>query len=672
MAVQEPPKISGAAPKLAKIDITEWKAGYNSFLDEGRLPINALRTAENMMLTQDSIPTLRWGTAGYGEPLAGVIDGDGKFSKFNAATLSLDEYNVAIADGQVYTGRDGKGWRVATGDNLTPGHAATMLQLDDKVFIGNGFDPFAYYDITDNELRSFDKIDAPGAPTLTRSSDLSDGNYNCYYRVSAVNDVGETAAGTAANVTVNVMRESWQNTTGAAAKSQNITLTWTAVDGAERYNIYYGDQAGQECYIDSTASTSYNDDARTQPNVAMAAPEDDTTSGPKIAQISYSDNRIWGTGDPEHPYRVYWGGVGNNITAFSPFFGGGWVDIGLGGTEIPVVVKSYRDGKGDSINTVMMTDASGKGSQQQIALNTMTVGTTTFIVPMIARVVGSVGTMAPRGVVEAKNNLFFISAQGFNTTGAKPEMMNVLTTDEVSLALRPDIRNLINKNLRQVAAIYFEGKIFWAIASADQNNEIWVLDLELNNWCRPWRLPARWFIDYTDSRGVERLLYRPSSGDQSRLVELNDNFVDDSGTPFQWKLSTGLLNFDKTHMGFERVKKVYFEFLRAAGRLDIKLFGTKKNKAFGLIKNWVFDDTSVSRDVVGFSDEIFSEFQFSDGRVVVTGEYQNSIKKVVNVRKLVNNLRLEISGDSRTRFALSTISVQGTPKRTSDPGKWKR
>lgn len=674
MAEQQIPKLSGVRKKLAKINITNWKGGYNSFLDDGRLPINALKTADNIILDQDGVPRVGWGDSVYGEkpPVDGVGSGDDKFVKWDQDTRQIEEWLISVIDGEIYIARDGMDWQKVEGVKLSSGHECSFLQIDDKVFIANGHDNLCYYDIEENIMKSFTPLKVPNAPKLERSADLTSGNYTCYYRITAVNDVGETKAGAAANINVNVMRDSWQNTTGSAGKAQNITLTWDKVDGAARYNIYYGDASGQECYIDSTANTSYNDDARTSSNITLAAPEDDTTGGPKMSVLSYSDNRMWGTGDPMNPYRIYWGGVGQNNTSFSPFFGGGWIDIAKGGAEIPVVVKSYRDGKGESVNTVFMAGANGRGSQYQITLNTMTVGTTTFVVPMVSRVVGSLGTTAPGGVVEAKNNLFFPSTQSFNTTGAKPDMLNVLSTDEISLAVRPNVRSISNRNSKTIQAIYYEGKIFWAVPyGTGYNNEVWILDLELNTWVRPWRIGVKKFISYVDSAGKEHLLYRPSYGDVGALRELSSTAIKRGGAPFEWTVSTGLLNFDETHMSFERVKKVYFEFLRTTGPLTITVYGSKKNKPLTRLKSFtVAAETGFNS--IGVNNAIWNEAKWNEAEKYENNMSLTSLKKVVKIQKLVNNLQIEISGKSTTNFSLGVISVQGTPKTLADPSGWKK
>jgi hypothetical protein len=301
----------------------------------------------------------------------------------------------------------------------------------------------------------------------------------------------------------------------------------------------------------------------------------------------------------------------------------------------------------------------------------MTVGTTTFVVPMVSRVIGSLGTNSPNAVVEAKNNLFFASTQSFNTTGAKPDMLNVLSTDEVSLAVRANVRALSNHNSEKIHAIFFDGKIFWAVPyGTPENSEIWVLDLELNCWVRPWKIAAKRLLSYTDTSGREHLLYRPSTGDDSRLMRISASFNADNGVPFDWKIGTGLINWDKTHVSFERVKKIYFEFLRASGAMDISILGAKKNKSFANLKNYHVAGGTVS--TAGWNNDRWGEFRWNESLSVPKTYSYASLKKVIKVQKVLNNIKIELSGKSTTQFALSVISIQGIAKHTGDPSAWKK
>jgi hypothetical protein len=631
--------------------------------------------AINLILDQDGVPKRRPGTKNYGETLTGSKDGDGVFAVYDSERMKLVEKNIAVVDGVVKTAVDATGWTAATGVTLTPGRQVSMLAIDDKVLLANATDNLAMYDPVSNEVSQITAIDNPGTPTLTRSSDLANGSITLRYQITAINAVGETAGSTIATINVNKQRSNWQNTTGTDGKSENITLSWTNVPGAVRYNIYFNDAPDKTYYIDSIGAsaietTTYIDEARVIGNMALPCPEENETGGPKFAWLSYSDNHVFGGGDPRFPWRVFWGGLSENVTAFNWYYGGGWVDINRGGDEVPAYVRSYKDGKGEPINTVFMTNAAGVGDQYQITLATITTGETAAVVPMLARVIGSLGTSARGSVIETQNNLFYLNKDGVFTTGAKADILNSLSTDEVGLAVRREVRSINSDVINQAQAVLFDGNILFAVPYNDTvNNEVWVLDMELKTWVRPWKLGVKQFIRYTDSSGKLRLLYRPSGENGDYLVELSEEYNTDNGVPFEVRMATSLMEFDESHFAFERVKKVYLEFLKATGKIDVIISGDLKGKQMQILKSlYATEDLSYA----GFNNELFNSSLFNEAVGVIELIRKPSTKKVIRINKTLNNIKVEMATNSLVDFALSMISVVGVPRKVSDPSAWKR
>jgi len=665
MSIQQPIKMRGGVKKTLPIVISDFKGGVNSYLDEARLPNNTLRTAINYMLSQDGVLTPRWGTKTYGHVFDSMPDGIDTFTDDTGGTLM--EYQIAVIGGVTYKAANGGAWTAIPGATLTPGYEVSFLQIDDKVYMANGHDKLAYYDITANTVLVFSGISAPAAPTGARSSTLSSGSYNNFYKISAVNEVGETIASAETNVTTNRLRDQWRNTD---TNQDYIDLSWTAVTGADRYNIYYSDVTGDETYIDSVSSNAYRDSGQSAQNVAVEAPVDDTTGGPILKNIAMSSYRIFGIGVDK---RVYWGGVGKYISAFSPFYGGGWVEINKGTGEVPVTVRSYRDGRGDPVNVVFMTTASGEGSQNQLTLTAMTVGTTSFITPEVARVVGSYGTYAANSVVEAENNLFFLSAKGSFTTGAKPDLLNVLSTDEISLAIRPDINTISAQHGSNASAKFFDGKIFHAVPAnnATSNNEVWILDMQMKSWIRPWTIGVKKFISYTPSSdGRERLmalLNTPDADGKYHVVEFNEKYLSDDGVPFTSSFRTSLIHLDKSHINWGKLTKSYAELLRMSGSLSLSVSGTGKKKSLRSLKSIAI---TASLATSGYSTERFSQIRYSRPATVPVTYSDASIKKVIKVNKVINNFRLE-GRSVGASYGLATLTTIIVPKRVPDPSSWK-
>lgn len=674
MAVQEkPPKLT--AKKLPQVDMTlaDFTGGFNSFLDEARTPLNAARDATNMMQKQDGLWATRWGTQNYGAAYTSC-DGIGTATKYTAGLTSpYTQFLLMVDNGVLKRSTDGGSWTtIALGTgatNFTAGYHCDMLQIASRVYIANGKDKLAYYDISADTLMSFTGLPTPAAPTLavTGSTLTSGGSNPIFYRISAVNAVGETAAGAeSSSFAVSKPRDSWiTNTSG----SDFVTISWSAVSGAIRYNIYYSDASGYETYLDSTSGTTYRDDGSAAANNFIAAPAGDTTTGPIFSRMGLSDNRMWATGDPSNPWRVYWSGTGQYQGAFSPFFGGGYIDLDKGGEERPIQIKHYRDGKGDAQTTVLTTNNRGEGSEWQISLSTETIGDVTILIPSASKVVGSVGSNSPDGIIEARNNIYFPSSRGFFSIGSKPSLLNVLSTDEISLNIRPDVKNISNAYTSKIAGTYFDGKLFWAVPKGSTtNNEIWILDLEHNSWARPWAVGIKQFVIYTSSDGQVHMLGVPVNG--TKLLEFSESFLGDNGAAFNTSYRTGLIHFDKNHRQFATVKYAYIELGRPQGNITFNVLGTQKNKSFATLGSITISNISQGS---GFSSELFSDMLFSEPADAPVTFSQSSVKKRIKVNKKVNNIQLEVtSGSATSNFAINQFMVKGHLVSTADPSSWKQ
>jgi hypothetical protein len=453
------------AKPMPPIDITinDFTGGYNSLLDESSTPINAARDVTNMMQKQNGLWAPRWGTQDYG-PSYTTNDGVGTATKDNGDG-TFTQYILRVNNGVLERVLDTASAIVVPLDssaaNFTSGYHVDMIQMANRVYMANGKDKLMFYDILADKVYGYTALTTPVAPTPTRGSGtggLTAGSYSVSYRISAVNTVGETIAGPAnSSYTVNVPRNNWQNTTSV---SQYIDLAWTAVSGAIRYNIYYSDTPGQETYLDSVATNAYHDDSTAGGNDLVLAPAADTTTGPTFKRLFISDNRIWGIAVDG---AVWWGGVGQYIGSFSPFFGGGYIYLEKGGSEKPINGRFYRDGTGKAQTTIFTSSPDGTGSEWQISLSNTTIGNVSYITPAAVKVVGSTGSGSPDGIIAARNNIYYPSKLGFFTLGAKPQLLNVLSTDEISLSIRPDVRALTNAQKTKIAGNYFDGKLFYAV-----------------------------------------------------------------------------------------------------------------------------------------------------------------------------------------------------------------
>ena len=252
--------------------------------------------------------------------------------------------------------------------------------------------------------------------------------YTYYYQVSANSSVGETAASAATSVQTSTERDLWTPAT------QYVTVTWPAVPNARSYNVYLANTSGGTAYLIASGvnGLSFKDDGTSALNVNVPAPLGDTTAGPKVTRGSVINGQVFLTGDKDNVRYVRFGGTGTAVLDFSPFNGGGWTEIGRGTKEIPVRVMPFRDGAGNSRVTVLTKGTNGTGKRYTMTPTTVTVGETVISYFDVQEENGQDGTDSPDGVVLYRDSLWYPSRDGFKTTGTKPQLQNILSTDTVS------------------------------------------------------------------------------------------------------------------------------------------------------------------------------------------------------------------------------------------------
>jgi hypothetical protein len=635
--------------------ITKFNTGYMSLLDETRMPPTAAVKATNLIEIQDGVWATKWGSAYYGQVLPANCDGAKEYVKSDGSTEL-----IAVAGGVVKKSTDGGAWSTVTGATLTSGVKCFFLQIRNYLYITNGTDAITRYDGTN--LTQYTALATPAAPTPVKTG-LAGTNYTYYYQVVAINAVGNSTPSSEASITVGKVRDSWDST-------NLVSLTWTAVAGALRYDIYVSDQSGYECYLDSVAGLAYTDDGTVAVNNFVETPNDNTSGGPKFTQAELSGNRIWGTKDPNNPWRVYWAGVGQNTGNFSPFYGGGWIDLEKGGRERPYAVEHYRDGKGSGFATVWTADPQGLGSVWQISLDTVTIGTTSFIVPSATKVVGSIGSNAPRSVVKVGNDIQFANQKGVFAMGSRPSLLNVLSTDEISANIRTDWRNLTGLSVPDVAAYYFDAKVFWAVPYGNANNvEIWIEDIEKRNWQLRWTLPfsVERFLEYTDSSGVTHFLVVPKGGAQ--LIELDEDIQGDLGTAFTCEYKSPIIQIAPDSTKWGQMTYAYFDVSRLAGTVALEVLGTDKRNGFhSLVSGTVTGETSSN---IGWSSMAWSTSPWSFSSTSPTLYTQSIVRKRLRISKLLNNYQVRITTSSYTsRFAFLRFTIHGFQVPTNDPQSW--
>lgn len=638
--------------------IDEFKAGVNTLLRDTRIKKEEASEAKNLMLVQDGVWTQRWGTSYYtGDAGGSNVDGFGEYIKSDN-TREL----IIVANGVVRK-KNGSSWTTISGATFTAGTKAYLQQINNLLFISNGTDPLAYYNGT--SLSTYAELSAPawaGTP-LARGAGLSTGNYTQYYQVTALNSVGETVGADEKEIATDKERDSW-----VAADDEHLVLDWSAVSGAQRYQIYWADETGFEVLIGSTTDTTFTDDGTTQANSYIEVPDDNTTGAPKFTHMWMSDNRLWATGDPDNPYRVYFSGTGQFITYFSDYYGGGWIDLELGGRDQPKAGIHYHDGKGLGRSTVFAASPEGKGSVWQVVIGDLTVGDETFSVPSASRIVGSTGTSAPRSIVQVENDVFFFNKKGVFALGNEAQYWGILRTNELSVRIRPYIQSLDDSQLAGVSGYYYDGKVFFSVpTNSDGNNNVIYYDRERKSWVIYWTTGVSEFGEFTDSSGKTHFL--GGTTDDGYLIEFTENIQGDLGVAFETIYKSARIPVNKDWTKFDKIKKAWIRLGEPQGAIEFSVTGTEKRRGLSQVGSETispdFSNTGMGWDPMG-------TVQMGDSAGTPTTFAQGSLLRYLTINKRLRDVqfKVETSGLS-DKYTLLGLQVRGYPIDTKPPSSEK-
>ena len=638
--------------KLSTIQIDNFGGGSNSLFSETRLKKNEAKTAQNLLLIEDGIWDKRWGTAQYGGvEWTADVDGFAEYRKTDG-TREL----IVVADGKVWrVDPSGQSKTEITGATFTVGTMVYFLQINSLLYISNGVDALARYN--GSTLAVYSQINAPSAVSGTRGAGLSAGAINAYYRVSAVNAVGETTASTEITVAIDKERDVWV----PVANSAYINLDWPDVSGALKYVVYYADTSGFETKIAEVNASLYQDTGADVANPYIEPRADNTTGGPKFGPMWISGNRIWGTKDPNNPWRVYGSGTGVNLGNFSPAYGGFWIDLEKGGRA---TTSAGIDFQGKS--NILCETPEGRGQSWQVTLESQTIGDTTFIVPIPTKIIASNGTPSPRGVVYVENDVFLPNVRGVNVFGNEPGILGTLRTAETSQNIRPYWRAQNLAHIGKVCGYYYDAKVFFSLpVSGTTNDRIVIFDRERNAWIQDWTIGVSQFGEFTDEDGQTHFL----GAQGNKLIEFSENYQGDLGEAFEWRYTSPRLQVNQDFTKFSKIKRVFVRLRNAVGTIQFSVLGTAKTKQFSTLKSQSISqgnsDTGMGWDPIG-------TVQIGDTTGAPTVFAQQSLIRYFNINKLVREIQFDVSGSSLdSRAAITGLLATGFALASAPPSDWK-
>lgn len=645
-------------PSPSYLTLDSFKKGVISLLDKSRLPKDALETADNLFLVEDGQPSPRPGVDWYGTELPNDSEIDGfDYFDFDGAI-----HLVATGGGKVYRStNDGATWTECTGATPTAGVTMNMNQNGGYLYLTNGVDSIIRYNGT-TTLQTYSSLSTPNSVVATKTG-LAATTYTYYYKVSAVNQVGFTAASTAGSVQVSATRDTWDNT------SNFVTVTWSATPSATRYDVYISEDNLDYFYLGSSVTNSLKDNGTAIVNPTITAPTDNTTTGPKIEELTNVGSRQYGIRDADNRYRIWFTGSGSYAGAFSASYDGGYLDWQEGGKFIPVQVEDYRDGKGDPYATIWCKSADGQGCILQMTLETLTIGDVSITVPAAYKLPGSRGTPSPGSVVNVLNDYMFYNSQAFYNLGSRAQFLNLLSTDEASANIRPTVKQISTMGESKIASVYFDAKVYFSVPyGSEENNAVCIFDTERKAWLpRAFTIGFKRFLRYTDTDGAARLLcVKP--GD-TRLSEIGTNILGDYGEPFNTELKTGLYPTTRNRFEFQWTEQGEIELANPIGTISIELLGIERRRGF-TSNNTTNITTQTS--TTGWSTYYWSERAWSDTSDATEAYSESSVKRYFRITRELNAIQWRITTNTLTaQYVLRTLQTWGTDTQGGMPRTWK-
>lgn len=635
-------------------EIKEFRGGVNKLLEEARIALDEAKEATNLMQVQDGLWKPRWGTGYYGADVGSVIDGASEFVKEDGTTEL-----IVVAGGTAYKSTDGGTWSSISGASFTAGEQCFFMQIANFLYIANGTDDLARYNGT--VLSQYTEINAPANLSGSRNT-LTSGDFNIYAEVTALNDVGETVGSTEAVISVNKSRNQW-------TASESVQWSWDPVVGADRYQLYIGDESGRQGLLPvSITTTSFTDDGTLEINPYVEPPLSNTTSGPKFKSMTVSGNRIWGTNDPENPFIVHFSGAGSYIGIFSDFYGGGWINLERGGRERPRAVVHYQSGGGEGRATILCSTPEGKGAVWQITISSSTVGDTSFSIPSAQKIVGSSGTDSQLSVTPDNNNIWFFNRRGIFTLGPEKQYYGLLRTNELSSRIRPYIRGLIGSQIEKVCSYFYDAKVFFSVpTSSSGNNRIIYYDTERNNWVVDWSIGAKQFLEYTDTNKNTHFLYVPVSG--QRLIELSPNIQGDLGQAFNTVYTSGRITLNRFWKDFLKLKKVYIKLGNPRGAINFEISGASKNKGFSSVGSATISPAS---SMTGMGYDLMGDVLMGDTEGIPSTFSDSADPRYIKVNQKLRDIQFRLTTQTiDSDYTLQSFILEGNELKVPPPSSWK-
>ena len=652
-------------PRPDYLTLGNFKRGVITLIDKSRLPRDALEQADNIYLVEDGQPSLRPGVDYFGTaPSASAIDG---FDYYDTGST----VHLFVAAGGVFyrSTDDGATWSTVSGATYTAGTTVNMNQYNTYLYVTDGINNIGRYDGT-TTLQTYTALATPAAPSAVETA-LGGSGINYYYKISAVNTVGFSAASAVntGTVSTNLDRSAW------VAGTNYVTLTTpAAVAGQTRWDIYLSEDNVNFYYLSSatatpSSTTDFIDDGTAVVVPSTVAPSASTAQGPLVEELTNVGSRMYGVRDTVNKWRIWFTSGAPPLGAFSSAYDGGYLDWNPGGKYKPVKVVDYRDGKGTPLATVFCKSADGQGCILQMSLDILTIADVSITVPSAYKLPGSRGTPAPDSVINVLNDYMFYNSQAIYNLGSRVNFQNLLSTDESSANIRPTVKRISAAAEAGIATAYFDAKVLISAPfGSTTNNRTMVFDTERKAWLpTAFTIGFKKFLRYTTTTNSPRLLcVKP--GD-TRLSEISSSIQGDYGVAFASDLTTGLYPTSKNRFEFQWTEEAEMEFSNPTGSISVELIGIERSRGFRSLSTATIEAQLTD---TGWDTFLWDTTSWDDTSTVIDTFSESSVKRYFRVGRELNAVQWRITTNTLDAgYVLRTLQTWGTETSGGKPRTWR-
>lgn len=569
-------------------DLDSWKRGQISYFSKSRMQEDALKTAYNVVFDYDAIvrPRGSFNSSGIPDLPTGLtpLGCDFAFKRANNSEGLLNVFTDGTNAWLYVLKADLTGWEKFNTPVFDKDAVMSFAQIAGVVTMGNGVNPFTYYELETNVVKQLVEVADPTAtPTATPVGFSGTNALDYYYRVAFGGIGGTTKMTPWVKISSSTIRDTWGETRSVAININSFILDPNAQD----WSVYV---ASVSTGTGAPTDTEYLKIAEKLPvtqktftdtgavTMLQSAPIENTTKGIIAWYYTNISGRLWAIGNDG---IVHWGGDIGNELYFGSANGSDSYVISSNGIEKPMAITLGRDNAGTTCINLLTRTMAGQGSvwdiyatTNSISANGQTFSTGTY---QFKKREGNDGTDAPWSVIHENNNAYYLSMDGFKSTGVKPNVSGIQATDIISSAIRDRVLNLGQSNLSKTYAAYYDETLYWTIAyGAQKNNEIWVYDILHGGIWSIWRIESDCIFRWASTKNESPSLYIRQGNKLLRYYKNSHTHADMGGT-FESYIESGLIPFSKTNLEWVHLLKTIWQFDQAVGVIDLTVNIHSKN-----------------------------------------------------------------------------------------------